>query len=340
MRTGGERRGSVRPGGPTPSATLLYLSRRDVESLEIPMSDVIAAVEGAFRERANGTAEMPPKPGVHPLPDAFIHAMPAFLGGMGAAGMKWVSGFPTNQARGLPYISGLFILNDVGTGFPLAVMDATWITGARTGAATAVAARHLARPDSSTVGIVACGVQGRTNLEALATLFPLARVHAYDIVHERARAYAAEMGPPLGLEVVPVATPEEALRGMDLVVTSGPILKHPDPIIPAGWLAPGAFATALDFDSYWSPEALAEADLLATDDHAQLEYYRSIGYFARTPEPYADLGELVTGQKAGRASDEQRTMSINLGLAVEDVATGRLVYERALAAGVGVELAL
>ncbi|MHB1191492.1 MAG: ornithine cyclodeaminase family protein [Longimicrobiales bacterium] len=334
------RHAEARPGGPTSSGTLLYLSRGDVESLQLPMSDVIAAVEGAFRERANGTAEMPPKPGVHPLPDAFIHAMPAYLGGMGAAGMKWVSGFPGNQACGLPYISGLFILNDVDTGFPLAVMDATWITGARTGAATAVAAHHLARPGSTTAGILACGVQGRTNLEALATLFRLTRVHAYDVVPERARAYAAEMRARLEVEVVPVTTAEAAVRGMDMVVTSGPILKHPRPTLPAGWLAPGAFATALDFDSYWTPEALAEADLLATDDHAQLEHYRSIGYFARTPTPYADLGELVTGRKAGRASDDQRTMSINLGLAIEDVATARMVYQRATAARVGVELAL
>lgn len=320
--------------------TLRYLSRKDVESLALPMSEVIAAVEGAFREKGSGTAEMPPKPGVHPLPDAFIHAMPAYLAGVGAAGLKWVSGFPQNQARGLPYIAGLFVLNDVGTGFPLAVMDCTWITGARTGAATAVAAKHLARPDARTAGIVACGVQGRTNLEALACIFPLTRANAYDLVPERARAYASEMSARLDLEVVPVSTPEAAVRGMDLVVTSGPILKHPSPTIPAGWLAPGAFASPVDFDSYWTPEALAEVDLLATDDRDQMAYYRTVGYFARTPEPYADLGEIVTGRRPGRTSADQRTMSMNLGLAIEDVATARILYERAVAAGAGVELPL
>lgn len=340
MTPGEVIRGGGPAGGAAADRTLLYLSRQDVESLALPMSEVIAAVEAALRERAEGTAEMPPKPGVHPLPDAFIHAMPAFLGRMGAAGMKWVAGFPQNQAQGLPYISGLFVLNDVETGFPLAVMDCTWITGARTGAATAVAARHLARADASTAGILACGVQGRTNLEALATLFPLTRVHAYDLRPERALSYAREMRARLEVEVVPVATAEEAVRGMDLVVTSGPILKRPRPAIPAGWLEPGAFASALDFDSYWSPEAMAEMDLLATDDHGQLEYYRTVGYFAGTPRPYADLGELVTGRKPGRASGEQRALSINLGLAIEDVATARVVYQRALAAGVGVELPL
>ncbi|HSG46196.1 MAG TPA: ornithine cyclodeaminase family protein [Longimicrobiales bacterium] len=321
-------------------ATLLYLSRGDVEALGLPMSDVIDAVEAAFREKGEGTVEMPPKPGVHPGRDAFIHAMPALLRGAGAAGLKWVAGFPENKDRGLPYISGLFVLNDVETGFPLAVMDCTWITGARTGAATAVAARHLARAGSSSAGMLGCGVQGRTNLEALATLFPLERAHAYDIHPERARAYAAEMSVRLGVEVVPVETPREAVQGMDLVVTSGPILKEPSPTIPAGWLEPGAFACPLDFDSYWTGEALAQVDRLATDDRAQLAYYRTVGYFADMPDPYADLGEIVTGRAPGRQSLEERTLSMNLGLAIEDVAVARILYRRALEAGAGTRLPL
>ena len=116
--------------------TLLYLSRADVEALALPMKRVIDAVESAFREKGEGTVEMPPKPGIHPSRDAFIHAMPALLKEMGAGGLKWVSGFPENKDRGLPYIAGLFVLNDMRTGFPLAVMDCTWITGARTGAAS------------------------------------------------------------------------------------------------------------------------------------------------------------------------------------------------------------
>jgi len=320
--------------------TLRYLSRSDVESLGISMLEVIDAVEDALREKGEGKAEMPPKPGVHPLPDAFIHAMPAYLSGVGAAGLKWVSGFPQNLDRGLPYISGLFILNAVDTGLPLAVMDCTWITGMRTGAATAVAARYLARPESSTAGIVACGLQGRTNLEALSCLFPLERVHAYDTDTAVARAFAEEMGRRLDVDVVPVGSAKEAVRGMDLVVTSGPILKAPSPSIPPGWLEAGSFACPLDFDSYWTGEALAEADKLATDDHGQLEYYRTVGYFSRTPEPYADLGESVTAKAPGREAPEERSLSLNRGLAIEDVATARLIHHRALSQGVGVDLPL
>ena len=320
--------------------TLRYLSRADVESLAIPMEAVIEAVESALREKGEGTAEMPPKPGVHPRRDAFIHAMPAYLSRAAAAGLKWVSGFPQNLERELPYISGLFVLNDVETGFPLSVMDCTWITGMRTGAASAVAARYLARADASTVGIVACGLQGRTNLEALSCLFPLQRVHAFDIRPAAARAFSDEMSRKLELEVVPVETVEESVRGMDLIVTSGPILKDPVPTIPAGWMEPGSFACPLDFDSYWTGEALGQVDKLATDDKGQLSYYRGVGYFKSTPEPYADLGDIVTGAAPGRESPEERTLSLNLGLAIEDVATARLIYTRAMSEGVGRDLPL
>ncbi|MGD8360389.1 MAG: ornithine cyclodeaminase family protein [Gemmatimonadota bacterium] len=320
--------------------TLRYLSRADVESLAIPMEAVIEAVESALMEKGEGTAEMPPKPGVHPRPDAFIHAMPAYLARAEAAGLKWVSGFPQNLEGGLPYISGLFVLNDVETGFPLSVMDCTWITGMRTGAASAVAARYLARADASTVGIVACGLQGRTNLEALSCLFPLQRVHAFDIRPAAARAFSDEMSRRLEVEVVPVETVEESVRGMDLIVTSGPILKDPVPTIPAGWMEPGSFACPLDFDSYWTGEALGQVDKLATDDQGQLSYYRGVGYFKSTPEPYADLGDIVTGAAPGRESPEERTLSLNLGLAIEDVATARLIYTRAMSEGVGRDLPL
>ncbi len=314
---------------------LLYLSRADVEAVGLPMGEIIAALERMFREKGEGRVEMPPKPGIHTRPDAFIHAMPAYIPAMAAAGLKWVSGYPENQVKGLPYISGLLILNDADTGIPLAVMDATWITAMRTGAATAVAAKHLARPESSTVGILACGVQGRSNLEALACAFRLTRVKAYDLYPEVARRYAEEMGRRLGLEIEVVDAPEEAVKGLDLVVTSGPILKRPTPTIQAGWLAEGAFASPVDFDSYWTGAALAEADRLVTDDLAQMAYYRTVGYFQDTPEPHADLGEVVAGKKPGRRAAEERTIAMNLGIALDDLATAPLVYRRALEMGRG-----
>ena len=319
---------------------LLYLSRADVERVALDMPTIVALLEAAFREKGEGRVEMPPKPGIHPRPDAFLHAMAASIPGMGSAGLKWVAGFPENAARGLPYVSGLIILNDVETGLPLAVMDATWITAHRTGAATALAARYLARPESAVAGILACGVQGRTNLMALAALFPLRKVYAYDHKRENQDRYASEMSSLLGLEVVGVKEPREAVADADLVVTSGPILKQPKPTIGRDWLRPGAFASAVDYDSYWTGDALAQIDRIATDDHAQLRYYRELGYFQTTPEPYADLGELVTGRKPGRQSPAERTMAMNLGLALDDMAVAPEVLKRAVEAGLGTWLQL
>lgn len=319
---------------------LLYLSRADVEAVGVTMREIIDALEVAFREHGQGHVEMPPKPGVHSRPDAFIHAMPAYIPALHAIGLKWVSGYPDNPQKGLPYISGLVILNDEDTGLPLAVMDCTWITGMRTGAATALAAKYLARPESETVGILGCGVQGRTNLEALKALFPIKRVMAYDRKPENAVHYVQEMRARFGVEVTVVTHPREAVTGCDMVVTAGPILKHPHATIKAGWLDAGAFASLVDFDSYWDGPAMQEVDKFCTDDIPQLEYYRSIGYFQQIPPVYASLGELVTGQKPGRQSAQERTMTCNLGLALDDMATAPIVYRRAIERGIGTWLPL
>lgn len=319
---------------------ILYLSARDVAEVGLPMTEIIEGLEAMFEEKGNGRVEMPPKPGIHPKGDAFIHAMPAYIPAVGALGIKWVAGYPENPVRGLPYVSGLITLNDPETGIPIAVMDATWVTAMRTGAATAVAAKYLARSDSRSVGIVACGVQGRSNLEALSCVLDIKHVNAYDISREAAEAYANEMRDRFRFPIDVVDTAEKAVRERDVVVTSGPIFRDPTPTIDAGWLSPGAFACALDFDSYWTGAALAEADRLATDDLKQLSYYRTQGYFGDTPEPYADLGELVVGGKRGRENDEERTICINLGLALEDMVTAVRIYERAVEEGIGVRLPL
>jgi ornithine cyclodeaminase/alanine dehydrogenase-like protein (mu-crystallin family) len=318
----------------------LYLSQSDVRGLNLPMAEIVAALENVFREKGEGRVEMPPKPGVHTMPDAFLHAMPAYIPAQNAVGMKWVGGYPQNHERNLPYITGLLILNDPETGVPLSVMDCVWITAKRTGAATMLAAKYLARPESQTVGILGCGVQGRSNLEALQVGFKLTRVRAYDVDPDAREAYAREMSAQLGLEVIPVPDPESAVAGSDIVVTAGPIVRKPHATIQPGWLAEGSFASLVDFDSYWHPSALREIDKFCTDDAAQLEHYRALGYFQRIPAVYADLGDLVTGRRHGRETPQERTIACNLGLALDDIATALLIYRRALAQGVGTWLPL
>jgi len=324
------------------SLTIRYLSRADVEAAGVTVGEVIDALEAAFLEKGHGRVEMPPKPGVHPGGgDNFIHAMPASIPAMAAVGLKWISGYPGNQARGLPYITGLLILNDPDTGIPISVMDATWITGIRTAAASAVSARRLARPDSSSLAILGCGVQGTFHVDALRAVLPgIASVRAYDPDTARAADFAAGVRARHGVAVTVVADPEAAVRGADVVVTAGPILRTPHATIRAGWLAAGAFASAVDFDSYWHPDALRELDLFTTDDRAQLEHFREIGYFRDIPPVAADLGELVAGTRPGRTSDRQRTMACNLGLALDDVAVAPLVLRAAEQRGLGTVLPL
>jgi len=320
---------------------LLYLSQEDVISVGLTMTEIIETLEVAFREKGRGNTEMPPKPGIHPGgEDNFIHAMPAYIPALNAAGVKWVSGFPGNQKKGLPYITGLLILNDPETGIPISVMDCVWITAVRTGAATALSARHLARPESSVVGVLGCGVQGRTNVEALNTLFPLKRVMAYDVNTEAVRGYADEIGSRLNLEVIPVGIPREAVTGCDIVVTAGPILKTPHATIQTGWLDEGAFASLVDFDSYWHPDAMQAAAKFCTDDTPQLRQYQQMGYFQNIPEIHADLGELVTGQKPGRETSGERTLTANLGLAIDDMAVAPIIFRKAVEKELGTWLPL
>jgi ornithine cyclodeaminase/alanine dehydrogenase-like protein (mu-crystallin family) len=324
-----------------PENKLLYLSQADVVAVGISMSEIIAALETAFRAKGEGRTEMPPKPGVHPGGgDNFIHAMPAYIQDLKSAGVKWVSGYPENYKRGLPYITGLLIYNDVENGLPLAVMDCVWITAKRTGAASAVAARRLARPESSVMGMLGCGVQGQSHAEAFTETFPLKKIMAYDKDPESARRYAAAMTRQLKVEVVAVKTPREAVSGCDIVATAGPILKVPHATIQAGWLDEGAFASLVDYDSYWSREALAQAAKFCTDDIPQLKLYQSMGYFRNIPPIHADLGELVTGKKKGRENSKERTMTANLGLAIDDMAVAPLIVTRAKEKGIGTWLPL
>ena len=303
------------------------------------MAEIIEALEIAFREKGEGRVEMPPKPGIHPGgEDNFIHAMPAYIPALQSAGLKWVSGFPGNAKRGLPYIAGLLIFNDVETGLPLAVMDGGWITAMRTGAATAVAAKHLARQDSSTVGVLGCGVQGRTNIEGLRVVLSLTKVLAYDTDHDVVERYARDMRRQFDLEVEVVDRPEQAVVGCDVVVTAGPILKTPHATIEGGWLESGGFASLVDYDSYWHADALREADKVCTDDLDQFLAHQQAGYFQSTPEIHADLGELATGRKVGRETPDERILAINLGLAMDDMAVAPLVYQRALETGAGTRL--
>ena len=320
---------------------ILYLSRDDVKKVNLGMDVIISAVEDMFLEKGMGRVEMPPKPGIHPVTESFINAMPANIPKNQAAGMKWVSGFPENLKRNLPYITGLIILNDVETGIPVCVMDCTWITAKRTGAAAAVAAKYLARKDSEVLGILGCGVQGYGNTEALNCVLNIRKVKAFDTVTENAQKFASQIANDFGIDVEIVSTPETAVRGCDVVVTAALILKNANPVIADDWFEKGAFACPVDFDSYWKNEAIQNVDKLYTDDINQLRYYKKEGFFLGVPEErLLDLGDLVANKVLGRRTEDERIISLNLGLALEDITTALLVFQKAQEMSLGTNLKL
>jgi ornithine cyclodeaminase/alanine dehydrogenase-like protein (mu-crystallin family) len=307
--------------------TLLHLSRDEVRSLLPPIQEQLDIVERTYAALAAGRVELPPKPGIHPRKDSFIHAMPAYLADDDVAALKWIAGYPENKARGLPYISGLIVLNDAETGLPVAVMDGAEITAARTAAASGVCVRRWAPKGWADAAILGCGEQGRFHATLLAALNPALRIRAYDPHPERIE----QLEGPVGA----TEDPRRAVDGAQVVVSAGPIVEDPDSPITGDWLADTVLALPIDFDFYFSAEAIESCDLFLVDDVAQFEYYRGLGHFEDWPKPAKSVGEALTDGDEG-----ERVACVNLGVGALDAAFGSRVLDAARERKVGRELPL
>ena len=286
---------------------LLYLSDADVRAAGLGLAAVEAAVEAVLAAKAAGRAVMKPKLSLHGDGGARFLASAGLLDAPAYGGVKWV-GVADARKSGLPHIAGTVLLNDAGTGVPVAILDARWITGVRTAAITAVAARRLARPESARIGFVACGLQARAHLAALKLHFPLATVRAYSRRLSTAQAFADEAGAE-GLAAAAVEDPRDAVAGMDIVITSTPVVPPTPPFLDAAWLAPGCFAGMVDLGLSWIPESLSALDLVVTDDIAQAGTER-LAY----REPYhGELAGLVAGSLPGRETAAQRNALVFVG---------------------------
>jgi ornithine cyclodeaminase/alanine dehydrogenase len=304
--------------------TLLYLSRAEVRELLPPLEQQLDLVEATYRALGDGRVELPPKPGIHPRPDSFIHAMPAYLRDEDVAALKWVAGYPANKARGLPYISGLIVLNDPDTGLPVAIMDGAEITAARTAAASGVCVRRFAPPGWSEAAILGCGEQGRFHARVLDALNPDVLLRAYDPHPERIEQLEGN--------VAPASSWEEAVRGAGVIVSAGPIVEDPHPPIQPDDLAESVLALPIDFDFYFRADAIAAADLFLVDDVDQFEYYRSLRHFQDWPEPNGVVGE--------EHEPRPRVVCCNLGVGALDAAFAQRVLEAARSNRAGTELPL
>jgi alanine dehydrogenase len=307
----------------------LLLNKNAVRDL-LKMSEVIPAIEQAFRDWAEGRGKMPAKSYLL-LDRGDFRAMPASL--PGAVGMKWVNVHPENPGHGLPTVMAVIIYNDPGTGYPLAIIDGTDITAYRTGATAAIAAKYLARKDARTLGVIGTGRQAYTQILAHAEFFDLKQIKAYDIY-------------PAAVDRLIKSLPQFPLRGCsleetaasDIVCTLTPVRV---PILKKEWVQPGTHINAIGADAAGKEElepSLLKEAIVVVDDLGQASAAGEInvpiakGLYSLN-EVYGTLGEIVAGQKPGRKDEEAITIFDATGLAIEDVAIATIIYRKAKQAG-------
>lgn len=318
---------------------MLLLNRSSVAALLHP-DDYMAAVEAAFRAHGRGESlatgllhidsgggEFHIKASGLPLRRTYV-------------GVKVNAAFWQNRARGLPYVHGGLLLFDGETGIPLALMDSVEITVQRTAAATAVAARHLARADSRVVTICGTGTQGRAQLRFLSRVLQVERVHAFGRTLEQTERYCEEMAAELDVEVAPVDDLARAARHSDVIITCTPSQA---PLLGLDDVSPGAFIAAVGSDNPSKQELeppLLAASIVVADIIAQCarvgELHHAIeAGLMRQEDVHAELGEIVAGRKPGRTADSEVIVFDSTGTAFQDVAAAAVAYERALTAGTG-----
>jgi ornithine cyclodeaminase/alanine dehydrogenase len=320
----------------------LLLSRRDIEQV-ISMKDAVEIVERTFRGMGEGTVSNPTKAALDlgeaaPWPPhrGFMNAMPAYVGWLESAGMKWVGGFHENPARGLPFISSMILLIDPHDGRFVAALDGVLVTALRTGAQTAVALKHLHGGSSLRIGLFGAGVQARSQVRAIAELFSIEGLTVYDLRREAAQALAAELH-PLVLGGIRVADrPEEAAAAEAVICAT----MAKDKFLREAWIKPGA--TIVPMGSYQECE---DALLLGADkivvDHIEQTLHRgalrdvAAAGLVTAERIHATLGEVVAGKKPGRESAAERIVCVPLGVGAHDIAVATVAYRRALAQGLG-----
>ena len=329
----------------TPSpAGLLILSRTDIARL-MDYGDYVDAVEAAFRAAVEGRAVAPPASALH-VPDGSFHAKgAALLGEEVKVAIKINGNFPGNPAaNGLPTVQGVIYLADGADGRPLAVMDSIEVTNNRTGAATTLAARHLARIGSRVATICGAGVQGRIQLKAIVAAARLERVHVWDADAAKAIAFAHEMSAKLGLDIDATAD-LSPVRQSDIVVTCSSARRA---FLTPDLVRPGTFIAAVGADNSDKSEidpGLYAKSLVVVDSLEQcteigdLHHALAAGAVMHA-HVHATLGEVIAGKRPGRTDANDITLFDSTGMGLQDVAAAIAIYRRACAAGAGTRLSI
>lgn len=323
-----------------------FLSADDV-ARALPMAEAVEGMKAAYAQLSTGQADMPLRARVQGDGGVTL-VMPAHLQQSAALGVKVVSVFPQNTARGLPIIHALVLALDAGTGRPLAIMEGGSLTAIRTGAGAGAATDLLARPDAHTVAIIGSGVQARTQLEAVCTVRSISTVYVYSPTRAHAERFAADMAGrgPIPTTIHVTAAADEAVAAADIVCTA---TTSSTPVFNGAALRPGAHINAVG--SYTPQmqeldEAALRGALIVMDSREAVlaeagEVIIALQNGAISESDlHAELGQIVAGQKSGRSSPQQITYFKSCGVAVQDAAAAQIALRNAEAQGLGTLLAL
>ena len=318
---------------------VLWLAQDEVKSVMDMHSDM-QVVERAFRQHGLGRVQMPPKSYLYYTAyNGDLRTMPAYLEDENITGVKIVNVHPGNPDRGLPTVMALIILISPETGAPVAIMDGTYLTDIRTGAAGGIAAKYLARKDSKVIGLVGTGNQAKTQLEALFEVFDPELVKITSRTKESCEQFIREMADITPCEIRYEEEIEEVCN-CDILVTTTPTRK---PIVKAQWIKEGTHINAIGADAVGKeeldPELLIRSKIVV-DDIVQALHSGEVNvpiskHYISENDIHAQLGEVITGLKPGRTSEEEITIFDSTGLAIQDVASAHLVYVRAVSKKLG-----
>jgi len=315
----------------------LFLCETDIARL-LPMTDALDVVEQIFRSQGQGGVVNRPRSRVR-LPDGTLHVMSAGVPDLGVLGLKAYTTFKGGARF-------LVLLYSAETGHLLAIMEADRLGQIRTGAASGVATKFMARMGARTVGVIGSGWQARSQLTAVCRVRTIDRVTVYSRTPEHRQHYCEEMAAELSLPVIPVESAAEAARDMDIVIT---ITSAREPVLKGAWLSPGAHVNAAGSNALnrceIDDEVVRRAALIVVDskEQAQVECGDLLGPIERGLihwDQVNELGDIVAGSIPGRRTDDEITLFESQGVAMEDIAVAARVYERAIEEGVGEELPL
>jgi alanine dehydrogenase len=318
---------------------VLWLAQDEVKSVMDMHSDM-QVVERAFRQHGLGRVQMPPKSYLYYTAyNGDLRTMPAYLEDENITGVKIVNVHPGNPDHGLPTVMALIILISPETGAPIAIMDGTYLTDIRTGAAGGIAAKYLARKDSTIIGLVGTGNQAKTQLEALFEVFDPELIKITSRTKESCEQFIREMADITPCEIRYEEEIEEVCN-CDILVTTTPTRK---PIVKAQWIKEGTHINAIGADAVGKeeldPELLIRSKIVV-DDIVQALHSGEVNvpiskHYISENDIHAQLGEVITGLKPGRTSEEEITIFDSTGLAIQDVASAHLVYVRAVSKKLG-----